>query len=125
MGLFTPNALQAMSVKQPSWKRGGSGGQDAAAPHHHLLRHQLPTECSGASALRHFRVSTVAEAARAIKHMSQRDLQNMFRLVYGTRTFSNNNNWLRRKLSEGGPGGGWGQVVGQGGRRGTTHARCL
>ena len=28
-------------------------------------------------------------------------LQARFRAVYGTQTFSNNNNWLRRKLLEG------------------------
>ena len=32
--------------------------------------------------------------------MSQRDLQAKFKCVYGTKTFSNNNNWLRRKLFE-------------------------
>ncbi len=29
------------------------------------------------------------------------DAQAKFRVVYGTQTFSNNNNWLRRKLLEG------------------------
>jgi len=32
--------------------------------------------------------------------MGQRDLQAKFRLVYGTQTHSNNNEWLRRKLYE-------------------------
>lgn len=67
---------------------------------HHLLRHSLPSEQRGTSVLSHFGVDTVADAAKLIKKMSQRDLQAKFRAVYGTKTFSNNNNWLRRKLFE-------------------------
>lgn len=67
---------------------------------HHLLRHSLPTECRGSEALVHFGCDTVADAAKIIKKLSQRDLQAKFKAVYGARTFSNNNNWLRRKLFE-------------------------
>lgn len=67
---------------------------------HHLLRHSLPNEQRGMSVLTHFGVETVSDAAKSIKKMSQRDLQAKFRSVYGTKTFSNNNNWLRRKLFE-------------------------
>lgn len=68
---------------------------------HHLLRHSLPSELRGSNVLSHFGVETVSDAAKTIKKMSQRDLQAKFKAVYGTRTFSNNNNWLRRKLFEG------------------------
>lgn len=67
---------------------------------HHLLRHSLPEEQRGAGVLAHFGTDTISDAARIIKKMSQRDLQAKFRAVYGARTFSNNNNWLRRKLFE-------------------------
>eukprot|EP00889_Picochlorum_renovo_P005605 jgi/Picre1/32635/NNA_007981.t1 len=80
---------------QRSRSDGGEGRQ------HHLLRHSLPTEQRGTSVLSHFGVETVSDAAKSIKKMSQRDLQAKFKAVYGTKTFSNNNNWLRRKLFEG------------------------
>ena len=67
---------------------------------HHLLRHSLSPEERGTAVLSHFGVETVADAAKQIKKMSQRDLQARFKAVYGTKTFSNNNNWLRRKLFE-------------------------
>jgi hypothetical protein len=67
---------------------------------HHLLRHSLSAEERGVPVLSHFGVDTVADAAKQIKKMSQRDLQARFKAVYGTKTFSNNNNWLRRKLFE-------------------------
>ena len=67
---------------------------------HHLLRHSLPTEQRGHGVLSHFGVETISDAAKIIKKMSQRELQAKFKLVYGARTFSNNNNWLRRKLFE-------------------------
>lgn len=67
---------------------------------HHLLRHSLPSEQRGEGVLAHFGVDTISEAAKQIKKMSQRDLQAKFKAVYGARTFSNNNNWLRRKLFE-------------------------
>jgi hypothetical protein len=67
---------------------------------HHLLRHSLPNELRGNSVLSHFGAESISEAARMIKKMSQRELQAKFRTVYNARTFSNNNNWLRRKLFE-------------------------
>ena len=67
---------------------------------HHLLRHSLSPDERGTAVLSHFGVETVADAAKQIKKMSQRDLQARFKAVYGTKTFSNNNNWLRRKLFE-------------------------
>ena len=67
---------------------------------HHLLRHSLSPDERGTAVLSHFGVETVAYAAKQIKKMSQRDLQARFKAVYGTKTFSNNNNWLRRKLFE-------------------------
>lgn len=67
---------------------------------HHLLRHSLPSDQRGQNVLFHFGVETISEAAKLIKKMSQRDLQAKFKAVYGARTFSNNNNWLRRKLFE-------------------------
>lgn len=41
------------------------------------------------------------DAARVITRSGQRTLQQLFRTVYTTPTFSNNNAWLRRKLLEG------------------------
>lgn len=87
---------------------------------HHLLRHSLPTEQRGSSVLSHFGVETVSDAAKQIKKMSQRDLQAKFRAVYGTKTFSNNNNWLRRKLFEAigmDPGKSTTKKAGAGGQR--------
>lgn len=78
-------------------EKGSDGGEGRQ---HHLLRHSLPTEQRGSSVLSHFGVETVSDAAKSIKKMSQRDLQAKFKAVYGTKTFSNNNNWLRRKLFE-------------------------
>lgn len=72
-----------------------------AGRQHHLLRHSLPQEERGnESVLRHFDTESVSEAFKAIKKMSQRDLQAKFKVIYGAKTFSNNNNWLRRKLFE-------------------------
>ena len=78
---------------------GGSQSLDNSRQHH-LLRHSLPNEQRGTNVLSHFGVETVSDAAKIIKKMSQRELQAKFKLVYGARTFSNNNNWLRRKLFE-------------------------
>lgn len=75
-------------------------GLDGSNRQHHLLRHSLSPEERGTAVLSHFGVDTVADAAKQIKKMSQRDLQARFKAVYGTKTFSNNNNWLRRKLFE-------------------------
>lgn len=71
-----------------------------ASRQHHLLRHSIPTEQRGHGVLEHFGVTSISEASKLIKKMSQRDLQAKFKAVYGARTFSNNNNWLRRKLFE-------------------------
>jgi hypothetical protein len=66
---------------------------------HHLLKHCLSDGQRG-EALAHFSTDDVKEAAKEISKMGQRDLQGKFRLVYGTATHSNNNDWLRRKLYE-------------------------
>ncbi|KDD74203.1 hypothetical protein H632_c1492p0, partial [Helicosporidium sp. ATCC 50920] len=66
---------------------------------HHLLKHCLSTNQRD-GALEHFSVHEVKEAAKDISRMGQRDLQAKFKLVYGTNTHSNNNDWLRRKLYE-------------------------
>lgn len=66
-----------IAPKTDDWMRAGSGG----ATQHHLLRHSLPTDNKGATALSHFGAATVAEAGKTIKRMSQRDLQNTFRAV--------------------------------------------
>lgn len=66
---------------------------------HHLLKHCLPTNNQG-EAMQHFGTEDVKEAARDISRMGQRDLQGKFKLVYGSATHSNNNDWLRRKLYE-------------------------
>jgi hypothetical protein len=66
---------------------------------HHLLKHCLSNGQRN-EALLHFATDDVKEAAKEISKMGQRDLQGKFRLVYGTATHSNNNDWLRRKLYE-------------------------
>lgn len=66
---------------------------------HHLLKHCL-SEDQRTEALAHFGTDDVKEAAKDIARMGQRDLQSKFKLVYGTATHSNNNDWLRRKLYE-------------------------
>ena len=66
---------------------------------HHLLKHCL-SNGQRTEALAHFGTDDIKEAAKEISKMGQRDLQSKFRLVYGTATHSNNNDWLRRKLYE-------------------------
>lgn len=72
---------------------------DDANRSHHLLKHCL-SNGQRVEALAHFSTDDVKEAAKEISKMGQRDLQGKFRLVYGTATHSNNNDWLRRKLYE-------------------------
>ncbi|KAL4424259.1 hypothetical protein ABPG75_001560 [Micractinium tetrahymenae] len=67
---------------------------------HHLLKHELPDEARGMNALRFFGVDNVRQAVRRINKMAQRELQEMFQRVYGVRSSSNNNLWLRKKLIE-------------------------
>lgn len=76
-------------------------GFDSSDPNrsHHLLKHCLSDGQRG-EALAHFSSYDVKEAAKEISKMGQRDLQSKFKLVYGTATHSNNNDWLRRKLYE-------------------------
>ena len=77
-------------------------GFDSSDPNrsHHLLKHCLSDGQRG-GALAHFsNADDVKEAAKEISKMGQRDLQSKFKLVYGTATHSNNNDWLRRKLYE-------------------------
>jgi hypothetical protein len=59
-----------------------------------------PPPSDFAEALSHFGADDPREAAREIARMGQRELQARYRLVYGAATHSNNNDWLRRKLSE-------------------------
>ena len=66
---------------------------------HHLLKHCL-SDNQRTEALAHFGTDDVKEAAKEIARMGQRDLQSKFKMVYGTATHSNNNDWLRRKLYE-------------------------
>lgn len=66
---------------------------------HHLLKHYL-SDGQRTAALEHFGVIDVKEAAKMVSKMGQREMQQKFKLVYGTTTHSNNNDWLRRKLYE-------------------------
>lgn len=66
---------------------------------HHLLKHSL-SDGQRVDARQHFSSYDVREAAKDISRMGQRELQTKFKLVYGTSTHSNNNDWLRRKLYE-------------------------
>lgn len=95
----TSNAFDYSEGKDYDMLEYGSLSLDGSRQHH-LLRHSLPSEQRGQGVLAHFGVDTISEAAKLIKKMSQRDLQAKFKTVYGARTFSNNNNWLRRKLFE-------------------------
>lgn len=75
-GPRTVNGLRDDStVEERGDKMSGSGTQ------HHFLRHCLPTDSQGLATLAHFGVSTIAEATRAVKRMSQRELQHTFRAV--------------------------------------------
>ncbi|KAK9822715.1 hypothetical protein WJX81_007834 [Elliptochloris bilobata] len=62
----------------------------------HLLRHELPN----VDLLEAFGTTDGREIAKDIARWGQKELQAKFKVVYGTPTFSNNNNWLRRKLAE-------------------------
>ncbi|BDA44385.1 hypothetical protein COCOBI_05-5690 [Coccomyxa sp. Obi] len=62
----------------------------------HLLRHTLPD----IDVAEHFGTTDGKEIAKEIARMGQKELQAKFKMVYGAPTFSNNNNWLRRKLME-------------------------
>lgn len=91
------------SSHQPSTSNKSQTSQDILAQNkrHHLLRHCLPEHESGLNALPRFGVSTLQQAIDLTQAMSQRELQAMFERVYGVRSSSNNNNWLRKKLLEG------------------------
>lgn len=65
----------------------------------HLLKHCL-SEGQRTAALEHFGVADIKEAAKMVSKMGQREMQQKFKLVYGTTTHSNNNDWLRKKLYE-------------------------
>lgn len=65
----------------------------------HLLKHYL-SEGQRTTALEHFGAVDIKEAAKLISKMGQREMQQKFKLVYGTTTHSNNNDWLRKKLYE-------------------------
>ena len=61
---------------------------------------QLP-ELSKEDRLRELTDAEKRAAAAEIGKMDQKALQLRFRIIYGKSTSSNNNAWLRRKLSEG------------------------
>lgn len=71
------------------------------ARQHHLLKHTLAEEKRGNNALQHFGTDDVTEAIAKIHGMVQRQLQIHFAKVYGVKSNSNNNSWLRKKLLEG------------------------
>jgi len=87
--------LGAASTTPPSSSCGtsppGSGSKT-----HHLLKHQLPE----GDVSHHFGTSDLKAITKIVNRMGQRELQAKFREVFETPTFSNNNNWLRRKLME-------------------------
>ncbi|KAI8100405.1 hypothetical protein M9435_006889 [Picochlorum sp. BPE23] len=75
---------------------------------HHLLRHVLDSSMTGDAALKHYDgVSTIEDALALTSAMSQKDLQTTFAKVYGMKSSSNNNNWLRKKLMEALSPTGW------------------
>lgn len=86
-------------ISNPSPKLSMDG--PSSARRHHLLRHTLPPELSGENAVHHFGVTSVKDALQLVHTMSQRELQISFEKVYNVRSSSNNNNWLRKKLTEG------------------------
>lgn len=85
----------------PPTENGDALDPSLSQRRHHLLRHTLPASESGPNALHHFGATALEDAVAKIQAMSQRDLQAMFERVYGIRSSSNNNNWLRKKLLEG------------------------
>jgi hypothetical protein len=67
---------------------------------HHLLKHVISLENRGMNAVRELGASSIRQAVDIIGRMPQKDLQKNFAMIYNTRSLSNNNNWLRRKLLE-------------------------
>ncbi|KAL4424030.1 hypothetical protein ABPG75_001331 [Micractinium tetrahymenae] len=98
--------LQAASAAQTGEPVPGPAqpglNEDAAAQaggrrKHHLLRHELTAEAQ-AAAVAHFGAESVDEAAHKVWALKQRELQEAFAKVYGQKTSSCNNEWMRGKL---------------------------
>jgi hypothetical protein len=94
-------SVQTATTAEASTEATTNKSLTAAARQHHLLKHVLNEEQRGNNALQHFGTSDVAEAVEKINGMVQRELQVHFAKVYGVRSNSNNNSWLRKKLLEG------------------------
>jgi hypothetical protein len=110
--ISTPTGTQpvAHAVISPAAKIGppSAASTPAVVPpgpvavrHHHLLKHTLDEEHRGNNALHHFGTDDLHVAIASIQTMVQRQLQIHFSKVYGVRSNSNNNAWLRKKLLEG------------------------
>lgn len=67
---------------------------------HHLTRHWLPPDERGSRAIHILGAASTKDAESIIRNMAQRELRFSFEQVYGTKTKSFNNIWLRRKLFE-------------------------
>lgn len=67
---------------------------------HHLTRHWLPPDERGTRAIHILGAASTKDAESIIRNMAQRELRFSFEQVYGTKTKSFNNIWLRRKLFE-------------------------
>lgn len=67
---------------------------------HHLTRHWLPPDERGTRAIHILGAASTKDAESIIRGMAQRELRFSFEQVYGTKTKSFNNIWLRRKLFE-------------------------
>lgn len=95
------DCLAALAAAAAYDSEPGGRDRDSQSSKHHLLRHHLPEERRGLNAVAHFAgCDTIRQAVRKVQRMAQRELQQAFQLVYGTVSYSNNNNWLRKKLIE-------------------------
>ena len=104
-GVETPKATTPTNLSRQEQQQEEDDGEvrlmdvDDLSKTHHLLKHWL-SDGQRTAALAHFGTQDVKEAAKDVTKMGQRELQQKFKLVYGTVTHSNNNEWLRRKLYE-------------------------
>ncbi|KAL4423538.1 hypothetical protein ABPG77_006561 [Micractinium sp. CCAP 211/92] len=98
-----PQAVSRAQVAEPSAAPAQLGPREEPATQggskkkHHLLRHELTAEAQ-AAAVAHFGAESVDEAAHKVWGLKQRELQEAFAKVYGQKTSSCNNEWMRGKL---------------------------
>lgn len=104
---ITKSSAQGM-LKRKMQCDGAPERKKSRHSRHHLVKHVLDPSMTGDAALKHYDgVSTIEDALALTSAMSQKDLQRTFAKVYGMKSSSNNNNWLRKKLMEALSPTGW------------------